>query len=694
MVSKAKRLTIADYKTNVHNDWCPGCVLPDTIIHTNPSIKQINQLKEGDKVLGLDGKFHKVREVISHIHKGKMIRLVTKCFGTTVLTPEHPVLIVRREDEKLHNNRFNATWVRADEINVKDYLVYPILKEEKDLEYIDLNYDISKYDRVSKEMPARIRLDNSILRLFGYYIAEGYAHKRTLNFTFGIGEDRYVDDVTITMKRVFDLEPKIRVKDNSITLTFNSAILARLFVSWFGDKAYNKRIPNFLMLLSREKQIELLKGLWLGDGWIDIDDKRASLKTTSKVLCEQVKLLLIKQGMIPIITVNKAYANHRESYSIQIANDRDFAILCKILDIDISIKHEGKPPSSLLMPDYILIPVKDIQVFDYDGFVYNLEVDDVNSYISENAILHNCGDFGILNAIQMTLAEMQLANHKVAIFSGIGCSGKTPHFINTYGIHTLHGRVLPYAIGAKLANPNLEVIAVGGDGDGLGIGAGHFVNAGRRNVDLAYVIFDNGVYGLTKGQASPTLKLGVKTKSLPNPNINQNVNPIALAIVSGFTFVARGYSYDIKHLKSLIKQAIEHKGLALVDVLQPCPTYNDVYTKAWFAGEGNIDPKTNKQIPRVYKLEDEGYDPVVHEDDEEEVNAKVAQAFAKSTEWGNRIPIGVFYKNDHIPTYEQRIEGLIRNYMSNPPALQRIDKDGFSISNISKLIDMFRVTSV
>ena len=118
-----------------------------------------------------------------------------------------------------------------------------------------------------------------------------------------------------------------------------------------------------------------------------------------------------------------------------------------------------------------------------------------------------CGDFGIVNALQMALAEMGIERDKATIFSGIGCSGKTSHYINTYGVHTLHGRVLTFAQGGKIANPEMTVVAVGGDGDGLGIGAGHFVAAGRRNVDMTYIIFDNGVYGLTKGQASPTLKL-------------------------------------------------------------------------------------------------------------------------------------------------------------------------------------------
>ena len=139
------------------------------------------------------------------------------------------------------------------------------------------------------------------------------------------------------------------------------------------------------------------------------------------------------------------------------------------------------------------------------------------------------------------------------------------------------GRVLTFAQGAKIANPEMTVVVVGGDG--LGIGAGHFVAAGRRNMDMTYIIFDNGVYGLTKGQASPTLKLGEKTKSLPSPNTNSNVNPIGLAVASGFTFVARGYSYDVRHLKDLITQAINHKGLSFLDVLQPCPTYNDLNTR-------------------------------------------------------------------------------------------------------------------
>ncbi len=261
-----------------------------------------------------------------------------------------------------------------------------------------------------------------------------------------------------------------------------------------------------------------------------------------------------------------------------------------------------------------------------------------------------CGDFGIVNALQMTLLEMQLEPHRVAIFSGIGCSGKTPHFINAYGFHTLHGRVLPIATGARLANPSLTVIALGGDGDGLGIGAGHFVNTGRRNVDFTYVLYNNGVYGLTKGQASPTLPKGIKTKSMPMPSIVEGVNPITMAVASGYTFVARSYALDVRHLKQTLRAAIEHRGSAFVDVLQTCPTYNDINTKEWYAG----DDRPVKQA-RLYKLEETGYNGIVSDaSSQEEVNEKKGNALLKSFDWGDKIPVGVFFRME-VPTFEDQL---------------------------------------
>jgi len=304
-----------------------------------------------------------------------------------------------------------------------------------------------------------------------------------------------------------------------------------------------------------------------------------------------------------------------------------------------------------------------------------------------------CGDFGILTAVQMALAELELASSNVAIFSGIGCHAKLPHFVNACGVHTLHGRSLPFAVGAKLANPSLEVIAVMGDGDGLGIGAGHFVNTGRRNIDIVVLVHDNGVYGLTKGQASPTLRLGLRTKSLPKPNINEGINPIVLALAAGYTFVARSYAYDVLHLKETIKTAIRHRGLAVVVIQQPCPTYNDINTKEWYAGEDRIDPKTGKPISRFYKLEETGYDGVVHS--LEEALPKQAAALMKAQEWGDRIPIGVFYKNERVPTYQDRISQRIPGYLEKPPSKQVIsDRDGAPTASITKMLNELQVTGL
>lgn len=302
-----------------------------------------------------------------------------------------------------------------------------------------------------------------------------------------------------------------------------------------------------------------------------------------------------------------------------------------------------------------------------------------------------CGDFGILTAVQMAFTDLQLPPHRTVIFSGIGCSGKTPHCIKVNGIHTLHGRALPFAIGAKLANPELEVVVAGGDGDGLGIGAGHFVNAGRRNIDITYLIHDNGVYGLTKGQASPTLELGLRTKALPKPNINAAINPVAIALAAGYTFIARSYAYDVRHLKETIKKGIQHHGLALVIIQQPCPTYNDINTKEWYGGEDRIDPKTGKPTPRLYKLEETGYDGVVHNQDE--AFQKYITALTKAHEWGDKIPIGVFYQNELVPTYDERISRRIPAYLTNPPAKQAIsDSSGRPVTSIEKMIEELKVT--
>ena len=278
-----------------------------------------------------------------------------------------------------------------------------------------------------------------------------------------------------------------------------------------------------------------------------------------------------------------------------------------------------------------------------------------------------CGDFGILTSITQALSELNLDPKDVIATSGIGCSGKTPHYLNIAGVHTLHGRSIPFATGIKLSNPHLKVIVPGGDGDMLGIGAGHFVAEGRRNSGLTIMIFDNEVYGLTKGQAAPTMALGEKTKSLARANVFTKVNPITLALTAGYSFVARGFSFDMKQLKEIIKTAILHEGSSVIDILQPCPTYNNINTIEWYR-------------QRVYKLEDDkSWDPVVAPGNENQIAEKFQRAYDRGSEWGDKIPTGIFYDNRTIPSFHKRLNEFVPSYYTNPPATQIVTgSDGYT----------------
>ncbi len=254
-----------------------------------------------------------------------------------------------------------------------------------------------------------------------------------------------------------------------------------------------------------------------------------------------------------------------------------------------------------------------------------------------------CGDFGVVAAVEGALKRLKIPPYNVVIVSGIGCSSNLPHFLSSYGFHGIHGRALPVAEGIRWANHGLTVIGTGGDGDGFGIGAGHFVHAMRRNVDLTYVTMDNQIYGLTTGQASPTSQMGQKTKSTPTGVIENPIDPIALALASGATYVARGFSGDVKQLTDLVAGGIQHKGFAFVDVFSPCVTYNKVNTFDFFR-------------QRVYKLESAGHDP-----------SDIVAAWQRALEWGDKIPIGLFYRTER-PSYEDLEEVLHAGPLLRQPA--------------------------
>ena len=263
-----------------------------------------------------------------------------------------------------------------------------------------------------------------------------------------------------------------------------------------------------------------------------------------------------------------------------------------------------------------------------------------------------CGNFSILNALKQAFVELGKQPHDILIVSGIGQAPKTPHYLRCNTFNGLHGRTLPVATGIKLANHELTVLAQGGDGDGYAEGGNHFLHAMRRNIDITYLVHNYKVYGLTKGQTSPTSGVDFVTRTTPEGAKNSPLNPLALAVASDCSFVAQGFAGEIEHLSTLIVQGIRHKGFALIDILQPCVTFNRVNTHKWYKD-------------RVYKIEDDAqYDP-----------KDKMMAFEKSQEWGEKIPIGIIYMaerlalNDQIPSIQDK--ALVRQ-TADPAAFKDI----------------------
>ena len=254
----------------------------------------------------------------------------------------------------------------------------------------------------------------------------------------------------------------------------------------------------------------------------------------------------------------------------------------------------------------------------------------------------SCGHSGILAALRNAFAKQGRGRHDYLTVSGIGCSSNLPGYVPTYGMHTLHGRALAVATGAKLANHEMSVVVTGGDGDGYGIGGNHFVHTMRKNVDLLYVVMNNQIYGLTIGQASPTSLLGMATKSTPFGNVEAPLNPIAMAIVAGATFVARGFSAEMKELAELMYQGMQHKGFALIDVFSPCVTFNKDNTYDYFK-------------ERVRFL------------DEDHDTSDKAAALEQAVKWGDEIPIGLFYQDTSRPSLDESEPVLEHGPMAHQP---------------------------
>ncbi len=265
-----------------------------------------------------------------------------------------------------------------------------------------------------------------------------------------------------------------------------------------------------------------------------------------------------------------------------------------------------------------------------------------------------CGNFLILTALKKAVVEMKLDPSEVVVVSGIGCSAGLPHWIESYGFHSIHGRALPVATGIKLANHDLNVFVVSGDGDGYGIGLNHLIHSMRRNLDITFIGHNNQIYGLTLGQVSPTSEHGTKTVSTPNGVIEMPINPISLGLASKASFVARGFAGNTDHLTDLIVKGTEHRGFALIDVFQPCVTWNKVNTFEFFQ-------------KRVYDLNKQGHN-----------TSDYGLACVKALEYGDKIPIGLFYQTQR-DTYADDLPQLKKgNLVKQQQAIKNINIDALT----------------
>ena len=263
-----------------------------------------------------------------------------------------------------------------------------------------------------------------------------------------------------------------------------------------------------------------------------------------------------------------------------------------------------------------------------------------------------CGDFGVLNAVYNSLRTKGYAPQDVVLVSGIGCSSRLPFFSSTYGFHTIHGRSMPIATGIKVANPRLKVLALGGDGDAFAIGGGHFIHAARRNLDICYVIMDNSIYGLTKGQTSPTSMVGFVTKTTPKGTPDRPVNPLQLALASGATFVARAFSGKPKELADLIVQGIDHRGFAIIDAYSPCPTFNKVNTFKYYRDQA-------LELPKDHNASD------------------VMQAWARAQST-DPVYLGVLYRAEGESSFEEHIQSAQSGTEADAPQVVQSILDRYS----------------
>src|SRR5438105_824765 len=369
------KLTIKDYKSDLHNDWCPGCIAPSTRIVTRSGSKPISEIAVGDLVLGHDGGFHRVTEVMSHHHPAPLRRLDVQGLGETLLTDDHPVYVVRRKNVHKTNTEYAAEWSRADEVRRGDYVAYPIPTEVVEQPALSLWYERKFKDTRSKPLPDSVSLNDDFLRLAGYYIAEGHAHRRELTWTFSSDEGHLVNDTVGLIGRIFELEATVRdrtARNSTLEVTVASSYLTEIFSRMFGAGAENKRVPEPLMVAPLATQRALLTGLWAGDGtW---GKRNAGYRTISPVLAHQVATLLLRQGIVPNTTIDPEHGMHRQAYCVAVSNVAGYNRLATMVGAPTR-EASRRPGAERIRDGYLYAPVRRNDVVEYDGMVHNLEVE-------------------------------------------------------------------------------------------------------------------------------------------------------------------------------------------------------------------------------------------------------------------------------------------------------------------------------
>lgn len=383
------------------------CLLPDQNIHTNSNINKINNISIQDRVVSHDGMYNSVVRAAKRNYSGKIFIIKNK-LGKISLTDEHLVLAIKlpKEDKFLrtkNKKKLIPAWYHACQLKKGDIILYPILKEEKDVDRIEINTHKLKYDFKSKEIPENVPVNAELLRLFGYFLSEGNIQNKPcrnyITFTLNIKEKDIVEDIKKISKNLFNLDAIVRErkKVNTVTVYLYSAILARFFEGLFGNGAKYKKIPDFIMSLPPEKQKSIIYGLWKGDGYVNLnrDGARAGFVTISEKIAQQLKILLLRQQIIPSVykekekTIKKV--NHQESYRMHVGQRESLIKICSILGIKY-IPKSYKSEKSWADEKYSYTPITEVKKKNYNGFVYNLEVSKSHSFTSEAFCLHNCGD--------------------------------------------------------------------------------------------------------------------------------------------------------------------------------------------------------------------------------------------------------------------------------------------------------------